>query len=99
MRANGEPIRASSAAYTTSQASARPSPVPRQAPWTAAMVGIGKAGHARHQRVDDVAKDRLAVLVQRIRLGEITPAAERAPLATNEQRPGAAGLRRRRGSR
>src|SRR5580700_4828967 len=39
MRANGEPIRASSAAYTRSHASARPSPVPRQAPWTAAIVG------------------------------------------------------------
>ena len=49
------------------------------------------------QRVEDVAKDRLAILVQRIRVGEIAPAAERAPLAANQERPRTAGLRRRRG--
>src|SRR6266545_178281 len=43
MRANGDPMRASSATYTTSHASARPSPVPSAAPCTAAKVGAGKS--------------------------------------------------------
>src|SRR5215831_18610794 len=43
IRANGDPIFASSAQYTTSQASAIPSPTPRHAPCTAAKVGAGKA--------------------------------------------------------
>src|SRR5215467_4217408 len=42
IRANGDPIFASSAQYTTSQASAIPSPTPRHAPCTAAKVGAGK---------------------------------------------------------
>jgi hypothetical protein len=52
-----------------------------------------EGGQAGHQRVDDVAKDRLAILVQRVGLREVTPAAEGTALATNQQRPGAARLR------
>ena len=45
--ANGEPIFASSATYTTSVAIARPRPTPRQAPCTAAKVGTGISDMAR----------------------------------------------------
>ena len=41
--ANGEPNFAFSATYTTSVASSRPSPTPRQAPCAAANVGAGNA--------------------------------------------------------
>ena len=43
MRANGEPMRASSAARTMSHAKAIPRPTPRQAPCTAAIVGTSRS--------------------------------------------------------
>jgi hypothetical protein len=44
-------------------------------------------GHARDQGVEHVAKDRLAILVEGVRFGEVTPAAERTSFAANQQRP------------
>ncbi|HEY4869493.1 MAG TPA: hypothetical protein VII79_05740, partial [Candidatus Dormibacteraeota bacterium] len=53
-----------------------------------------QTSHPHHERVEDVAQDGFAVLVQRIRVGQVAAAAEGTSFAANEERARTAGLDR-----
>ena len=92
MRANGEPMRASSA--TTHEVAGEGDP---EADTEAGALDGGdrrhvEVGDALQQRVEEVAEDRLGVLGQRLGVGEVAPGGERPAGGRDEHGAGVADL-------